>query len=160
MWVWVNSGSWWWTGRPGMLQSMGSQRVGHDWATEINWTELNSGVSRLSDFFCFPFKFFLYLFVELYPGILVVRRRTLKKRGYSLLIELEIVQVLSFRSLQEVKACLILSSVLRVGEGVPKSCWCIDVFMRNFAIGLLPAAAFSRTQECCQGRRWLCWKQA
>ena len=37
-WVWVNSGSWWWTGRPGMLQSMGSQRVGHDWTTELNWT--------------------------------------------------------------------------------------------------------------------------
>ena len=35
-WVWVNSGSWWWTGRPGMLQSMGSQRVGHDWATKLN----------------------------------------------------------------------------------------------------------------------------
>ena len=35
-WVWVNSGTWWWTGRPGMLQSMGSQRVGHDWATELN----------------------------------------------------------------------------------------------------------------------------
>ena len=38
-WVWVNSGIWWWTGRPGMLQYMGSQRVGHDWATELNWTE-------------------------------------------------------------------------------------------------------------------------
>ena len=38
-WVWVNSGSWWLTGRPGMLQSMGLQRVGHDWATELNWTE-------------------------------------------------------------------------------------------------------------------------
>ena len=36
-WVWVNSGGWWWTGRPGVLQSMGSQRVGHDWATELNW---------------------------------------------------------------------------------------------------------------------------
>ena len=36
-WVWVNSGSWWWTGRPGMLQSMESQRVGHDWVTELNW---------------------------------------------------------------------------------------------------------------------------
>ena len=35
-WVWVNSGSWWWTGRPGMLQSMGSQRVGYDWVTELN----------------------------------------------------------------------------------------------------------------------------
>ena len=37
-WVWVNSGSWWWTGRPGMLRFMGSQRAGHDWATELNWT--------------------------------------------------------------------------------------------------------------------------
>ena len=36
-WVWVNSGSWWWTGRPGVLQSMGSQRVGHDWETEPSW---------------------------------------------------------------------------------------------------------------------------
>ena len=36
-WVWVNSGSWWWTGRPGMLRFMGSQRVGQDWATELNW---------------------------------------------------------------------------------------------------------------------------
>ena len=36
--VWVNSGSWWWTGRPGMLQSMVSQRVRHDWATELNRT--------------------------------------------------------------------------------------------------------------------------
>ena len=39
-WVWVDSGGWWWTGRPGVLQSTGSQRVGHDWATEVNWTEL------------------------------------------------------------------------------------------------------------------------
>ena len=37
--VWVNSRSWWWTGRPGMLQVMGSQRVGHNWVTELNWTE-------------------------------------------------------------------------------------------------------------------------
>ena len=36
-WVWVNSRSWWWTGRPGMLQFMGSQRVGHDWVTELKW---------------------------------------------------------------------------------------------------------------------------
>ena len=38
MWVWVNSGRWWWTGRPGVLRFMGSQRVRHDWATELNWT--------------------------------------------------------------------------------------------------------------------------
>ena len=36
-WVWVISGSWWWIGRPGVLRFMGSQRVGHDWETELNW---------------------------------------------------------------------------------------------------------------------------
>ena len=36
-WVWVASGSWWWTGRPGVLQFIGSQRVRRDWATELNW---------------------------------------------------------------------------------------------------------------------------
>ena len=42
-WVWVNSGSWWWTGRPGMLRFIGSQRVGHDWATDLIWSdEFNS----------------------------------------------------------------------------------------------------------------------
>ena len=39
-WAWVNYGSWWWTGNPGVLRSMGSQRVGHDWATELIWTEV------------------------------------------------------------------------------------------------------------------------
>ena len=37
-WVWVNSGSWWWTGRPGLLRFMGLQRFGHDWVTELIWT--------------------------------------------------------------------------------------------------------------------------
>ena len=37
-WVWVDSGNWWWTGRPGVLRFMGSQRVRYDWATELNWT--------------------------------------------------------------------------------------------------------------------------
>ena len=39
MWVWVNSGSWWWKGRPGVLRLMGSQRVRHDWGTELNRTD-------------------------------------------------------------------------------------------------------------------------
>ena len=37
--AWINSRSWWWTGRPGVLWSMGLQSVGYDWATELNWTE-------------------------------------------------------------------------------------------------------------------------
>ena len=42
-WTWVcaSCGRWWWTGRPGMLRSMGSQRAGHDWATELNWVLKN-----------------------------------------------------------------------------------------------------------------------
>ena len=52
IWVWVDSRNWWWTGRPGVLWFMGSQRVEHNWATELNWTELNRyiGVSH-----CFLF---------------------------------------------------------------------------------------------------------
>ena len=45
-WIWVNSGSWWWTGRPGVLQSMGSQRVRHNWATELNSTHINKMTGR------------------------------------------------------------------------------------------------------------------
>ena len=42
-WVWVNSWRWWWTGRPGVVRFMGSQTVGHDWATELNWTDAELG---------------------------------------------------------------------------------------------------------------------
>ena len=38
-WIWVNSGRWWWAGRPGMLRFTGSQSIGHDWVSELNWTE-------------------------------------------------------------------------------------------------------------------------
>ena len=52
--VWRNSGSWWWTGRPDVLRFMGSQRVRHDWVTELNWIELNWGksASRLNQTEC------------------------------------------------------------------------------------------------------------
>ena len=43
-WAWVNSGSWWWTGRPGVLQITGLQRGGHDWATELNWTDVSATI--------------------------------------------------------------------------------------------------------------------
>ena len=43
-WVWVNSGSWWWTGRPGVLRFAGSQRGRHDWATELNWTGIKLSI--------------------------------------------------------------------------------------------------------------------
>ena len=41
-WVWASSRSWWWTGKPGVLQSVESQRVGHNWETELNW---DTGIS-------------------------------------------------------------------------------------------------------------------
>ena len=46
-WVWVNSGSWWWTGRPGVLQSVGLQRVGHDWETERGSVLIIKGLGYL-----------------------------------------------------------------------------------------------------------------
>ena len=55
-WVWVNSRSWWWTGRPGVLRFMGSQRVGHDWATELNCTELRLTLYHSQPFFFCPQK--------------------------------------------------------------------------------------------------------
>ena len=55
-WVWVNSGSWWWTGRPGVLQSMGSQRVGHDWATELNYVCIYWSIT-----YCFLFLDFIWM---------------------------------------------------------------------------------------------------
>ena len=57
-WVLVNSGSCWWTGKPGVLQSMGSQRAWHDCATKVNWTELLNWnwISQIQFlfFYCFP----------------------------------------------------------------------------------------------------------
>ena len=47
-WMWVDSRSWWWTGRPGVLCFMGSQRVGHHWATELNWSTLYFSLKRLN----------------------------------------------------------------------------------------------------------------
>ena len=55
-WVWVNSGSWWWTGRPGMLQSMGWQRVRHAWVTELNWWEIIISFLNMRELYLFNFS--------------------------------------------------------------------------------------------------------
>ena len=73
-WVWVNSGSWLWTGRPGMLRFMGSQRVGHDWAIELNWTE------HIIYLFAY-YLFSLSLNVALYPFFLVPNRSSINVYG-------------------------------------------------------------------------------
>ena len=56
-WIWASSGNWRWTGKPGMLQSTGSQRVGHSWMTELNWTDKNT-VLHLKFVKCNWIKFF------------------------------------------------------------------------------------------------------
>ena len=59
-WVWASSRSWWWTGNPGMLRSMGSQRVGHDWATELNLGKyLFRSLAFLIFFFTWPYWVFV-----------------------------------------------------------------------------------------------------
>ena len=51
-WVWANSGSWWWTGRPGVLRSTGSQRFGHHWETELNWILTTEFILNWAVLFC------------------------------------------------------------------------------------------------------------
>ena len=65
MWVWVNSGRWWWTGRPGVLQFMGSQRVGHDWATELNWNWTDTIVKYTFDICSWYVWYLWYLFCKI-----------------------------------------------------------------------------------------------
>ena len=52
MWLWENSRSWWWTGKTGVLQSMGSQRVRHDWATELSWLNCHQLDMNFPWFWC------------------------------------------------------------------------------------------------------------
>ena len=69
-WVWVNSGSWWWTGRPGMLRFMGSQRVGHDWGTELTWTEGSLyGLASVCPGQCYTCAWKEYEFCPLLSGV-------------------------------------------------------------------------------------------
>ena len=53
---WIDSRSWWWTGRPGVLQFMGLQRVGHDWVTELNWTEHTHKPSNTDEHLSTPWR--------------------------------------------------------------------------------------------------------
>jgi len=87
--VWVNSRSWWWTGRPGVLQFMGSQRVRHDWATELNWTELNkahhitnlqNNVLKLSPFTDEEMEIYIYIYLYVY----IYSTRRISERKYKI----------------------------------------------------------------------------
>ena len=63
-WVWAGSRSWWWTGKPGVLQPMGSKTVGHDWATELDWTwRIISENKTLDSIFLFMWCSNVYIFI-------------------------------------------------------------------------------------------------
>ena len=65
IWVWVSSESWWWTGKPGVWQSMGSQRVGHDWVielTDVCWIP----VPYILDFFLLLFLILIVMIITIY----------------------------------------------------------------------------------------------
>ena len=65
-WVWVNSWSWWWTGRPGMLRSMGSQRAGHDWVTELTDCPVCMFLRRQERWSSMPISLRIFQFVVIH----------------------------------------------------------------------------------------------
>ena len=78
MWVWVDSRSWWWAGRPGVLWFMGSQRVGHDWATELR---------MLFWFLCLKYSSLVYTWgPPPPPGVFLERFSSRKARWFSALV--------------------------------------------------------------------------
>ena len=80
-WVSVNSGSWWWTRRPGVLRFMGSQRVGHDWATDLIWSDnekcgLEIYCTKLYQKFCKLVRFMLIFILSLYYLHTIKKKKT------------------------------------------------------------------------------------
>ena len=66
-WVWASSGSWWWTGKPGVLQSMGLQNIRHDWGTELNWVSCQLPPEEYPSLPLFHYKTFSLLSPTLSP---------------------------------------------------------------------------------------------
>ena len=81
--IWVSSRSWWWTGKPGMLQSMGSQRVGHNWATELNWINIFEHIfEHIFNYYskiCHLFKIWASLIAQLVKNLPAMQDDTAAK---------------------------------------------------------------------------------
>ena len=93
--IWVSSGSWWWTGKPSVLQFMVSQRVGHDWVTELNWTDLYIDVQRG----CLKFQKYCHPFPGPPPIVLsLISILGLFKRWVFLLMVLQACPLISVKS--------------------------------------------------------------
>ena len=71
-WVWVDARIWWWTGWPGVLWSMGSQRVRYDWATKLNWTEHNRLICLKAPVLYFFLYSYSYLMISQHSSILTL----------------------------------------------------------------------------------------
>ena len=95
IWVWACCRSWWWTGKPGVLQSRGSQRVGHDWASELNWTVSEFG------------------FLESEFGFLEIRRSWMDLK----VSESWVMCITKGKSNSEKDTCCLMPSVWHSGEG-------------------------------------------
>ena len=92
---WVSSGSWWWTGKPSVLRFMVSQWVGHDWVTELNWTDLNIDVQRG----CLKFQKYCHPFPGPPPIVLsLISILGLFKRWVFLLMVLQACPLISVKS--------------------------------------------------------------
>ena len=74
-WVWASFRSWWWTGKPGVLQFIGSQRVGHDWVTELNWRFCHSDITPIDilrtrfPYFSLCIRVCVYIYIYIYIKI-------------------------------------------------------------------------------------------
>ena len=85
-WVWASSRSWWWTGKPGVLPSIGSQRVRHDWVTELNWT-MDSIYSPthhswgLVNIFKVSLIYIVFILVWFSRAILIKQNNNIQDRG-------------------------------------------------------------------------------
>ena len=96
-WVWASPWSWWWTGKPGVLQSMGSQWVGHDWVTELNWSksdrerQIPYDITYMWSHFLWFWFFFNLLRLVLWPNIWSILHNVplsfLEKKVYSPALE-------------------------------------------------------------------------
>ena len=133
-WVWVNSGSWWWTGRPGMLLFIRSQRVGHDWATELNWTEWLNWLTGLT-----PWTLGTSESAQLGGWMGIKNKKSflnldnLGSPGYSKhwLYKLGIIQGITLQTKVHIVEDMVFPVVMYEYEGwtiIKATCWRIDVF--------------------------------
>ena len=117
-WVWVNSGSWWWMGRPGMPQSMGSQRVGHNWATELNWAT-----------FTF-FTFYTYIRASLVAQI--VKNLPAVQEAWVWPLDWEDPLEKGVATHSSILACIYISAYSLSSAWMEKKCWWLKDWQTNY----------------------------